>query len=539
MSFNYLNNILEYPILSILNNFNQLEVTTIIWGSSILFLTLTLLVIKKLTEGSKSDFDDVTIGISSKYLTLILISIGITSIFHTLNINPKILSIILIANNFTVTISILLIIWKLIYQEYIQYYLPKLAEDSESSLDDILVPILQTIFPIIFFVVATLFALQSLNVDISGWATIVGGASFILAFALQNTLSDLFAGIALVADSPFGKGDVIKIGEQIAEVKKIGIRVTELYIFDDHSTVFIPNSSLSGESITNLTYPTPDVRARMAVGIGYDSNPRKVRTFMQEIATANPYVIGKPTDKVKEMKQRLTKLKKEKNKSEFSDEIAELTWGIKKWSNEEILLQDISSFKEFLNKLLNEIDIAENDGLDDREIADILHRLKEPGKKHLKKTESTTSNWVLETLKDPNLFNLDYPIIKSHWEKKISRLHSRYETLIKYTENATLAEKQRIDTKLSVFISWLDEKFKDPYEEWKDPDADFEDMGDSALIFNFEFFVDDIKSERYERMGRVISDLRRNLFEKLTSENIELPFPQQDTWFRNELTSKK
>jgi MscS family membrane protein len=539
MTFQYLDQAIQFEQFSFLSDYSPVASTMVVWLSALVVLFIFLAIVKKLSEGSKSDIDDVTIGITSKYITIILLSVGVVSVIFSLDLNSKITDIALTLNNFVVTVSVLVIIWKLVYKEYIQYYLPYLAEKSESNLDDVLLPILQTAFPIVFFVVATLFTLQSLNVDISGWGVIVGGASFVLAFALQNTLADLFAGIALVADAPFGSGDVIKVGDQIAEVKKIGIRVTELYIFDDHSTVFIPNSSLSGESITNLTYPTPDVRARMAVGVGYDSNPRKVRMYMQDMATANPYVIGNPEDKVEAMKKRLDLLQKEENTLEFADEISELTWGIKKWSKEVSLLENVKLFKTFLSKLLSEIDAAEDDGLDDKEISNILNKLKKPGRESLQGVIEITNKWLEENIKDPNLFTQDLPIIQEHWETKMNRLQQRYEAIIKYTEGATLAEKQRIDTKLSQFISWVDEKFKDPYEEWKDPDADFDDMGDNAIVFSFEFFVDDIKSERYERMGRVISDLRRNIFEKLVADGVELPFPQQDVWFRNQIPEKK
>jgi len=540
MSFQYLDQIVQSNILGdFLSQLSLLNMSIIVWGASLVFLYIVLAIFKKLTAGSKSDLDDVTIGVSSRYLTVILLSIGFTSILYTLNIKELLLSFILMMNNFVITSSVLIIIWKLIYKEYLQYYLPKLADESESNLDDILVPILQTIFPIVFFVVAILFLLQSLNVDVSGWGVIVGGASFVLAFALQNTLADLFAGIALIADSPFGKGDVIKVGEQIAEVKKIGIRVTELYLFEDHSTMFIPNSSLSGESIINLTYPTPDVRARMTVGVGYDSNPRETRAYMQEIATANPYVIGNPKDKVESMKLRLEDVLQQEKGFLYENEKKELVWGIEKWSVEEHFLDKLDEFKKFLFKLLNDIDIAENDGLDNNEIQNVMYKLQEPGYKILNELLELTRDWLGWILKDPNLFTQDIPILRSEWERKISRLQKRYDFIIKYTQVATLAEKQRIDTRITEFVAWVDEKFKDPYEEWKDPDADFEDMGDSALIFMFEFFVDDIKSERYERMGRVISDLRRNLFEKLGKENIEIPFPQQDVWFRSSIPEKK
>jgi len=60
----------------------------------------------------------------------------------------------------------------------------------------------------------------------------------------------------------------------------------------------------------------------------------------------------------------------------------------------------------------------------------------------------------------------------------------------------------------------------------------FEELGDSALIFKAMFWIDVRKNVWVKR---VISDFYYKAWYKLKEEGIEIPFPQNDIWFRNKL----
>jgi small-conductance mechanosensitive channel len=60
----------------------------------------------------------------------------------------------------------------------------------------------------------------------------------------------------------------------------------------------------------------------------------------------------------------------------------------------------------------------------------------------------------------------------------------------------------------------------------------FEELGDSALIFRAIFWID-VRKDMWVR--NIISDFYFRAWYKLKEAGVEIPFPQNDVWFRNSL----
>lgn len=82
----------------------------------------------------------------------------------------------------------------------------------------------------------------------------------VLGLALQDTLGNLFAGIALHMDDTFQRGDVIRSGEYIGVVEAIRWRGTRLRTFNNN-VVILPNSTLARERLE--IYPRANPNARL------------------------------------------------------------------------------------------------------------------------------------------------------------------------------------------------------------------------------------------------------------------------------------
>lgn len=96
----------------------------------------------------------------------------------------------------------------------------------------------------------------------------------ILGFALQDTLGNLFAGIALHLEDSFEIGDVIHAGEYIGVVEAVRWRGTRIRTFNNN-LVIIPNSVLARERVE--IYPRNNLNARLLqVGVDYNVPPAKV-----------------------------------------------------------------------------------------------------------------------------------------------------------------------------------------------------------------------------------------------------------------------
>lgn len=114
-----------------------------------------------------------------------------------------------------------------------------------------------------------------------------------VGFALQETLGNFFAGLALRLSRPYTLGDFVQVGDVQGRVDKIDWRQTSLYTFTgDH--MILPNSMLAKEPIHNYSSPAKLHARDVRVGLHYRHPPNRVievmRTVMKdvELVSASP-----------------------------------------------------------------------------------------------------------------------------------------------------------------------------------------------------------------------------------------------------------
>ena len=86
--------------------------------------------------------------------------------------------------------------------------------------------------------------------DLSPILTTFGVSSIVLGLALQDTLGNLFAGLALVFDRPFSVGDWIQVGDAVGKVREIHWRSVRI-VTRELNELTIPNLTLAKERICN------------------------------------------------------------------------------------------------------------------------------------------------------------------------------------------------------------------------------------------------------------------------------------------------
>ena len=106
-------------------------------------------------------------------------------------------------------------------------------------------------------------------------ATTAAGA-VVLGFALQDTLGNLFAGLAIQIEKPFRVGHWVNLSGQDGLVSEITWRATKIRT-KAGNFVIVPNSSLAKDTITNYSEPTPHTRVEIEIGASYDSPPNEVK----------------------------------------------------------------------------------------------------------------------------------------------------------------------------------------------------------------------------------------------------------------------
>ena len=142
------------------------------------------------------------------------------------------------------------------------------------------------------FVVGLLIVLSVLGVNITPLFAVVGGASFILAFAMQETLGNLASGLMIMINKPFDVGDLINTNGILGKVESVSIVSTTVRTIDNQ-VVILPNSSVWGSIITNVTV-SPTRRVDLVFGIGYGDDIDKASAVLDRIVQEHPMVLDDP-----------------------------------------------------------------------------------------------------------------------------------------------------------------------------------------------------------------------------------------------------
>ena len=135
----------------------------------------------------------------------------------------------------------------------------------------------------LFAVLAVVLVLENLGISLTAIWTTLGVGSVAVALALQETLSNLFAGLYLLADRPVSPGDYIKLDSgQEGYVIQIGWRSTRMRT-QANNIVFIPNSVMAKAVITNYSLPELMVSVTIAARVAYGSDPRQVEKLLLDM----------------------------------------------------------------------------------------------------------------------------------------------------------------------------------------------------------------------------------------------------------------
>ncbi len=108
------------------------------------------------------------------------------------------------------------------------------------------------------------------DIPLTSWLASAGVIGIAVGFAAKDTLSNLFAGIFIVADSPYKVGDFIVLDNTTrGQVLDIGIRSTRLLTRDDVE-ITVPNAVIANSQIVNQTGgPEAKMRVRVKVEVAY------------------------------------------------------------------------------------------------------------------------------------------------------------------------------------------------------------------------------------------------------------------------------
>lgn len=165
------------------------------------------------------------------------------------------------------------------------------------NLSKLLQAFLVTVVYWIVLAVGLMVVLSALGIDISPVFALIGGASFILAFAFQDTLGNLASGLMIMINRPFDEGDYVDVGGVAGTVKAVSIVATTV-VTPDNQIIVIPNKNVWGNVITNVT-ASDTRRVDLVFGISYEDSIPQAQRVIEDTVKAHPLVMEDPAPVVR------------------------------------------------------------------------------------------------------------------------------------------------------------------------------------------------------------------------------------------------
>ncbi|MGO4437617.1 cyclic nucleotide-binding domain-containing protein [Rhizobium sp. RAF56] len=125
-----------------------------------------------------------------------------------------------------------------------------------------------------------------------------GVIAIILGLALQNTLSDLFSGIALTLGRPYVIGDWILLSDG-TEGRVVASNWRSTYLLTGaHNIVVLPNSVLAKQGLTNVSRPDENHQIALSVRVAPTVMPRSIVEVMHAVLDSCNVIAKEPAPTV-------------------------------------------------------------------------------------------------------------------------------------------------------------------------------------------------------------------------------------------------
>ncbi len=152
---------------------------------------------------------------------------------------------------------------------------------------------ISTIAHYVVLLIGFFMAVAALGIDLTKFTILAGAFGVGLGFGLQNIVNNFVSGLILLFERPVKVGDVIQLGEQQGDLKRIGLRASVIRTLQG-SEVIVPNGQLISEQVINWTFSDEQRRLEINVGVAYGNNPTEIIKLLTKSVSEHPDVLKEP-----------------------------------------------------------------------------------------------------------------------------------------------------------------------------------------------------------------------------------------------------
>lgn len=246
------------------------------WVTGKILKTLLFPLLRQYTQKTETNFDDFLLKLSGKVIIPIGWISGVIVAYYTAPIFPayraELKNAILIF-----IIGILTWLTSQMVVALTHYQIEKMGQEVVKS------SIFTKIIQALIYIFGLMAALQVVGISVAPALTALGVGGLAVALALQDTLSNLFAGIQLIAGRKIKPGDYVQLSTlEEGYVEDISWRNTVIRALSNH-LIIVPNSKLSSSIVRNFVLPDSEISVSIDVGVSYASDLDHVEKVCVEV----------------------------------------------------------------------------------------------------------------------------------------------------------------------------------------------------------------------------------------------------------------
>jgi small-conductance mechanosensitive channel len=253
--------------------------------------------VTQVTKRTRTQVDDQLIELLKRPIFLTVFYIFLVIASKTLDVSEGITNTLV-----RILLSLIVLIWVTRGFKILRLLLQVLSDlrNKFKMIQRKTVPLFDLIGKIALVAAGSYFILLIWGINPTAWLASAGVIGIAVGFAAKDTLSNLFSGFFIIADTPYKVGDfvVLDSGER-GMVTNVGIRSTRILTRDDIE-ITVPNAVIGNAKIKNQSGGRWEkFRLRIKVGVAYGTDLDLVVKVLQAIGDEADNVCKNPNPRVR------------------------------------------------------------------------------------------------------------------------------------------------------------------------------------------------------------------------------------------------
>ncbi len=246
-------------------------------------------VILKFTLRTKTDLDDIIVQRLNKPIFTLIFLTGLRFSLERISSTESLAVVLEIINSF-ILLGVVYLIYVIFDLSFSRAW-KRFAKKTKRRPNDALIQLTNITLKIILITLGFIYILNLWGIEIGPLLAGIGIGGIAIAFALQNSLGNIFGGISIILDKSIRVGDVITLENGTSgKVTRVGLRSTKIITWDNE-VLIVPNSKLSESVIHNVAMPEPKSRVVIPFSVAYGSDIEKVKKIvMAEIKKVKGFI---------------------------------------------------------------------------------------------------------------------------------------------------------------------------------------------------------------------------------------------------------